>query len=423
MPSCSPNGLPMLDQIETCRVMTFRREETSPRMPETVRGRRWVPLVIGACLGLLVVATTALAGKRQPEWPAEGIEDFSLTECHGQTVTKADLLGKPWLACFIFVNCAGPCPLVSEQMQLLQSRLEGLDVRLVSFTVDPERDTPEELLAYARRYKADPERWWFLTGEKAAIRGLIRRSFMMIANDAEDPKPGFEVEHSTTIMHVNAQGRVVGMYNAQNAVEMARLRKELNKPEASDAKLIEQDDAEEEARERRAREIQAAGEREALEEAEGERGPVPDWVLRLPSINASLNGLAGILLVAGYRLIKSGNREAHKSVMLTAFLTSAMFLGCYLVYHAALVHYTGSGSRAFGRTGAIAVVYKTILLTHVLLAIVVAVMAPLTIYRGLKGQWDRHKRLAKITFPIWLYVSVTGVIIYLMLYHWPLAPG
>jgi protein SCO1/2/putative membrane protein len=88
-----------------------------------------------------------------------------------------------------------------------------------------------------------------------------------------------------------------------------------------------------------------------------------------------------------------------------------------------LNHYTGSGSQTFRGEGAIRLVYFPLLISHIVLAVAVAAMAPITIYRGLANQLDRHKRIARITFPIWLYVSVTGVIIYWMLYHWPMQPG
>lgn len=147
----------------------------------------------------------------------------------------------------------------------------------------------------------------------------------------------------------------------------------------------------------------------------------PDWVQSLPSINAGLNGFATLLLLAGYVLIRRGKVEAHKRTMLTAFATSIVFLVCYLTYHGALQHYTGAGHREFAGQGTIKTIYRTILLTHVVLAAAVPVLASITIYRGLKADWVRHRRLAKITFPIWLYVSVTGVIIYWMLYHLPAA--
>jgi protein SCO1 len=96
-----------------------------------------------------------------------------------------------------------------------------------------------------------------------------------------------------------------------------------------------------------------------------------------------------------------------------------VFLACYLIYHYELNHYTGSGSKKFLGEGVIRPVYFTLLISHILLAFGVAILAPATIYRGLTNQLERHKRLARVTFPIWLYVSVTGVIIYFMLYHWP----
>lgn len=146
---------------------------------------------------------------------------------------------------------------------------------------------------------------------------------------------------------------------------------------------------------------------------------MPEWVAVLPAMNASLNGMATMLLVAGYVAIRQRRVNTHKQLMLTAFVTSIAFLACYLVYHAALHQYTGESGRKFAGTGMIRPIYFTILITHVFLATTVPVLALLTIYHGLKGQWDRHRRIAKITFPIWLYVSVTGVVIYGLLYHWP----
>ena len=148
---------------------------------------------------------------------------------------------------------------------------------------------------------------------------------------------------------------------------------------------------------------------------------LPGWAATLPTVNALLNSLATALLVAGFVLIKKNKRDAHRNVMLTAFGTSVVFLGCYLVYHFALHHYTGTHGKAFPGTGAARVVYLAILISHVVLAAVVPVLAIITIVRGLNADWERHRKIAKITFPIWLYVSVTGVVIYLMLYHWPVA--
>jgi protein SCO1/2 len=140
----------------------------------------------------------------------------------------------------------------------------------------------------------------------------------------------------------------------------------------------------------------------------------------LPAVNAGLNGLAGILLFVGYGFIKQGRRTAHAWTMISAFVTSIIFLGCYLTYHYALHAYTGEAGKRFGHSGtALATFYFSILLTHVILAAAVPVLAIITFYRAWRQDWRRHKTIAKVTFPIWVYVSITGVMIYVMLYHWP----
>jgi protein SCO1/2/putative membrane protein len=195
---------------------------------------------------------------------------------------------------------------------------------------------------------------------------------------------------------------------------MAKLRRVLlGKSDAIDSKLI-RENAEEERRRELAFEM-ATKEAAAADAA----ARVPAWVLQLPAVNASLNGLATVLLVSGWVLIKSHRPRAHKVVMLTTFGVSMAFLACYLTYHQQLQHYTGSGSRKFDGAGLIRTIYYSILISHVVLAALVPFLASATIYRGLTNQFERHKRLARVTFPIWLYVSVTGVIIYFVLYHWP----
>lgn len=147
---------------------------------------------------------------------------------------------------------------------------------------------------------------------------------------------------------------------------------------------------------------------------------VPSWVEALPHVNASLNGTAFVLLLAGLALIKSGRKEGHRRAMLAAFFTSIAFLACYVAYHAALHHYTGSGSRVFPGTGVLRRVYLTILISHVVLAALVPVLALRMIYLANKQRWSGHRKLAKVAFPVWVYVSGTGVIIYWMLYHMPI---
>ena len=137
-------------------------------------------------------------------------------------------------------------------------------------------------------------------------------------------------------------------------------------------------------------------------------------VHELPAVNAILNGTAAILLVRGYFLIRSGKREQHKKTMIAAFTVSVVFLISYLIYHA------NSGIVYYQKTGFIRYVYFTILYTHTPLAAAVPVLAIITLRRALKaektGDFSRHRRIARWTLPIWLYVCVTGVLVYLMLY-------
>jgi protein SCO1/2 len=164
-----------------------------------------------------------------PPWSSSGVEDFAFTERSGRKVTKADLLGHPWLISFIFTRCAGPCPKVSAQMSELQTLLKGSDVRLVTLTVDPEFDTKSVLSNYAEAYRADAKRWLYLTGDKRKTYQLINNSFLMPVKEytGKDREPGYEVMHSTNILLVNEKGVVVQKYNAVDEVDMARLRRDL----------------------------------------------------------------------------------------------------------------------------------------------------------------------------------------------------
>jgi len=132
-----------------------------------------------------------------------------------------------------------------------------------------------------------------------------------------------------------------------------------------------------------------------------------------PKINATLNGTSAVLLVAGRVLITRGQRSAHRAVMIAAFVTSSLFLACYLYYH-----WPGHGGIVYFRgTGWIHTLYLSILYSHIILAIVIVPMVLITLTRGLREQFDRHQAIARWTFPLWLYVSITGVVVYLMLYQ------
>jgi uncharacterized membrane protein YozB (DUF420 family) len=131
----------------------------------------------------------------------------------------------------------------------------------------------------------------------------------------------------------------------------------------------------------------------------------------LPAVNAALNALSGILLVVGYVLIRLRRIQQHRRVMIAAFVTSSLFLVCYVVYHAHV------GSVRFTRQGFVRPLYFTILITHVTLAAVVLPLAIVTLSRGLGARYVQHRALARWTLPIWLYVSVTGVLVYVLLYQ------
>lgn len=130
----------------------------------------------------------------------------------------------------------------------------------------------------------------------------------------------------------------------------------------------------------------------------------------LPALNASLNATSAMLLTIGWFLIRSGRIEAHHRAMISACVTSTLFLISYVTYHAQI------GSKPFPGTGLIRIVYFSILIPHVVLAAVVVPLAVMTLLRGLRRDDTRHRRIAKITLPLWLFVSVTGVIVYVMLY-------
>jgi uncharacterized membrane protein YozB (DUF420 family) len=130
----------------------------------------------------------------------------------------------------------------------------------------------------------------------------------------------------------------------------------------------------------------------------------------LPALNATLNATSAVLLMCGYAFIRRGHVRRHRAAMISACIVSVLFLTSYVIYHANI------GSKPFSGRGPIRVVYYTILLTHVLLAVAVPPLAIITLSRGLRARFDRHVAIARWTFPIWMYVSVTGVIVYLMLY-------
>ena len=146
------------------------------------------------------------------------VPDFTFTERSGKPITRADLLGKVWVASFVFTRCTGPCPSVTATVAKLQADLDlahNDDVRLVTFTVDPGRDGPKELRAYADTFRAHPDRWLFVTGPEADLRKLINGGFKLLAVPTTLPNPveGQEVDHSSMLAVVDKDGNVRGVFD------------------------------------------------------------------------------------------------------------------------------------------------------------------------------------------------------------------
>jgi len=180
---------------------------------------------------LLILFFGAAALRKQLTTPTDAlpdrgeVADFTLQSQTGAQVTRADLLGKVWIADFIFTHCAGPCPRMTADLARIAGDLTSFpDLRLVSFSVDPERDTPAVLAEYARGYSADNARWFFLTGDKAAIFKLAKESFHLGAADGEaaaDP-----VMHSTRFVLVDRAGKIRGYYDSNDPMQLAALSRD-----------------------------------------------------------------------------------------------------------------------------------------------------------------------------------------------------
>ena len=137
----------------------------------------------------------------------------------------------------------------------------------------------------------------------------------------------------------------------------------------------------------------------------------------LPAVNGSLNGLSAVFLTAGYVFIRKKNISAHRTCMISAFVTSTLFLACYITYHAYRAKVLHVGPTKFVNPAWFRPIYLTILLTHTILAVTIVPMVFMTLSRALRERFDAHRRIARWTWPLWMYVSVTGVVIYFLLYQ------
>lgn len=297
---------------------------------------------------------------------------FRLTDQHGHPVTERTLERSPWIASFIFTRCPTSCPRISAVMKGLQDSLDGTGVKLASISVDPEYDTPKVLDRYARALDADPKRWFFLTGPKDDVYRFILNGFKVPVSDSPDPGDAKEeaeaVSHSAKLALVAPGGEIVGYYHSSDRDSITRL--------IADAKRLD-----------------------------------PSSKSLLPTVNAMLNGACAILLMAAWTAIRRRKVRTHVTLMIASLSVSAVFLTCYLVYHYQV------GSVPFRGVGVARLIYFTILLSHTVLAVAIVPLILLTVWRAYRRDFHRHAKIAKVTFPIWLYVSITGVVVYLMLYQ------
>jgi protein SCO1/2 len=353
---------------------------------------KWIwAILIVALLGISIafIWKGFSSEKKQPQQPLPvlgQLRNFSLMDEMGNPFGTENLKGKIWIADFVFTRCAGPCPTMTLTMSKIEKSLRTSDdIRLVTFSVDPEFDTPEVLKAYSKSFSTKPNLWTFLTGNTKLVRQLAIEDFK-IPLEISAPKPAVDdsssILHSTHFVLIDGKGRIRGYYDSSD-------------PQVAESALT---DAHRLLRTQRA----------------------------LPTLNAILNSSSTILLLAAYRAVRRRRYALHRTLMYAALCTSAAFLTSYLTYHFAVQltkHYEGPYPP----------VYFTILITHTFLAMGVLPLVLTTVAFALKGQkldpslsslelsshFSRHAKIARWTFPIWLYVSFTGVIVYLMLYQLP----
>jgi protein SCO1 len=198
-------------------------------------------LLLGAAAALGLAAFAALRHSAPPPEDFGPVGDFILTERSGRTVTNADLDGKVWIASFVFTRCTGPCPQVTGTVARIQDAFrDESDVRLMTFTVDPEHDDPDELKKYAEHFGADPERWLFLTGSEKQLYQLLLEGFHVGVerNSAREATPGTAVTHSTRLALVDRHGHVRGYFDGRQVDDLGQPVDELPKLRQAVAVLL-----------------------------------------------------------------------------------------------------------------------------------------------------------------------------------------
>jgi protein SCO1/2/putative membrane protein len=331
---------------------------------------------------LLILAALAPA----KEAPFAELPEFTLTERSGTKVTRRDFVGEVWVASFILTGCRNKqCPSVTKTVKRLHDELANRKgLRFVTFTVDPANDSPSVLAKYADDHGADPDRWLFLTGSEEQIEA-IRKGFLESTGKDDKGVP----DHSARLYLVRRDGGIIA---AEDGMRDDRFPEQMF--------------------ERGLLRLKRAIDQEL-------KPPVPAWMPSdFPAFNALLNGIATVLLLVGYWAIRLKAVRLHVVCMLTTVAVSALFLASYLFYHI----YVKAGRETRFHEQApdaptwMAWVYYAILISHVLLAVVSTPLALYTAWLGLRENWARHVAVARWTFPMWVYVSTTGVVVYWMLY-------
>jgi protein SCO1/2/putative membrane protein len=320
-------------------------------------------------IGAAACAVAALVGvvlRRGPDYPRA--PEFRVIERSGKPLTKRDLRGQVWVADFVFARCPTACPVMNSVAYELRKRLPELKV--VTFSVDPAHDTPEFLNKWVGDMGLAQEGWYWGSGLSEEGMQAVAKGFLQAAGRDEK----HAVVHSERFVVVDRFGRIRDVHQVLDPETFAKDPSAVDRLAAAAAPLLRE----------------------------------PTFPLKLPKVNAALNALSGVCLLAGLGFIKRKRIGVHKAFMLAALSISTLFLLSYLTAHKFL------GSTPYA--GGLRPLYLGILLSHTVLAAVIVPLAGITVYQAFSNQIDRHRGWAKWTFPLWLYVSVTGVVIYFMLY-------
>ena len=327
----------------------------------------WSAFVVVAACAVAAVIGLWLRGS---EGALRRAPDFQLIERSGRPLSRHDLLGEVWVADFIFTRCRTVCGAMNSAMFELHRDVDG--VRFVSFTVDPEHDTPEHLREWVQTNGLAQDSWDFATADTDEQMQEVARGFLLSVD-----REGNLITHSERFVLMDRYGRIRGTYLVIDPMTLERIPGVMARMEADIRRVVDEP-------------------------------YLP--VHRLPAVNASLNGTSFLLLVLGYGLIRTGKKAAHKACMLGALGASTLFFVGYLTAH----HYLGA--TPYPGEGWLRPLYFTILISHTILAAFIVPLVGITLWQAFRGHFDRHKSIARWTLPLWLYVSLTGVVIYFMLY-------